>query len=178
MEKNLITSLNAPFRPLLGFRGLSFSFVVYGLGLLVKVWFVFVVLALEVPGLLRWFSSTFLGVQPYLFLCIYHWPRWPMMSDFLYNFISFRIHYSFWRDSFIPSDFAFFYTVANKHTHLLPWARSPDKYVCSKGHRYLESLILGVQRRVRVKRQHLNSQPPHTSDSVQNCTLSPTSSFQ
>ncbi len=37
------------------------------------------------------------------------------MSDFLYSFISFRIHYSFYRDIFIPSDFAFFYTVANKH---------------------------------------------------------------
>ena len=30
------------------------------------------------------------------------------MSDFLYNFISFRMHYSFYRDIFIPSVFAFF----------------------------------------------------------------------
>jgi hypothetical protein len=36
-----------------GFRGLGFSFVVYGLELFFKVWFVFIVLALEVPGLVR-----------------------------------------------------------------------------------------------------------------------------
>jgi hypothetical protein len=35
------------------FRGLSLSFVVYGLDLLVRVWLVFIVLTLEVPGLLR-----------------------------------------------------------------------------------------------------------------------------
>jgi hypothetical protein len=46
------------------------------------------------------------------------------------------------------------------------------------GHRYLEPLILGVQRRFGVKRQHPNSQPPHTSNSVQNCALSPTTSSQ
>jgi hypothetical protein len=45
-----MNSLNAPFRLILASRGLSFSFVVYGLDLLVKVWFVFIVLALEVPG--------------------------------------------------------------------------------------------------------------------------------
>jgi hypothetical protein len=46
-------SFDAPLRLILEFRGLSFSFVVYGLDLLVKVWFVSIVLALEVPGLLR-----------------------------------------------------------------------------------------------------------------------------
>jgi ribosomal protein L16 Arg81 hydroxylase len=25
-------------------------------------------------------------VPPYLFLCIYHLPKWHMMSDFLYSF--------------------------------------------------------------------------------------------
>jgi hypothetical protein len=39
--------------------------------------------------------STFLVVLPYLFLCIYHFPRRHMMSDFIYSFISYRIHYSF-----------------------------------------------------------------------------------
>ena len=34
-------------------RGLSFSFVVYGLELFFRVCFVFIVLVLEVPGLLR-----------------------------------------------------------------------------------------------------------------------------
>jgi hypothetical protein len=48
-----MNSLNAPFRLILASRGLSFSFVVYGLDLLVKVLFVFIVLAVEVPGLLR-----------------------------------------------------------------------------------------------------------------------------
>jgi hypothetical protein len=37
-----------------------------------------------------------------------------MMSDFPYNYISFRTHYSFWCDFFIPSVFAFFYSVTNK----------------------------------------------------------------
>ena len=32
--------MNTPFRLILTFRGLSFSFFVYGLNLLVKVWFV------------------------------------------------------------------------------------------------------------------------------------------
>jgi hypothetical protein len=59
------------------------------------VWFVFIVLTLEVPGLLRWFTSTFLVVLPYLFFCVYHLPRRHMMSDFIYSFISYRIHYSF-----------------------------------------------------------------------------------
>jgi hypothetical protein len=40
-------------------------------------------------------------------------------------------------------------------------------------HRYLESPILGVQRRFRVKGQHPNSQPPHTSNSVKNCAYVP-----
>jgi hypothetical protein len=26
---------------------------------------------------------------PYLFLCIYHLPKWHMMSNFLYSFINF-----------------------------------------------------------------------------------------
>ena len=38
------------------------------------------------------------------------------MSDFLYSFIRFRVHYSFQRDIFIPSVFAFIYSDANKHT--------------------------------------------------------------
>jgi hypothetical protein len=38
-----------------------------------------------------------------------------MMSDFLYSFVSCCIYYSFQRDIFIPSAFALFYTVANKH---------------------------------------------------------------
>ena len=47
------------------FHGMSFSFAVYGLGLLVKVWFVFI--SLFVPGHLRWLPSTILVVPPYLF---------------------------------------------------------------------------------------------------------------
>ncbi len=121
-------SFDTPLLLILAFRGLSFSFVVYGLQLLVKVWFVFIVLALEVPGLLRWFTSTFLVVLPYLFLCTYHLPKRHMMSDFLYSFISCCIHYSFQRDIFIPSVFVFFYTVANKHQFCLkPF--SPQDYL-------------------------------------------------
>ncbi len=41
------------------------------------------------------------------------------MSDFIYIFIGYRIHYSFYRDIFIPSVFAFFYAVANKNTQTL-----------------------------------------------------------
>ena len=45
-------------------------------------------------------------------------------------------------------------------------------------HRYWQSPILSVQRRFRVKCQHPNSQPPHTSNSVQNCDLTSTTSSQ
>ncbi len=54
-------SFDAPLRLTSVFRGLSFSFVVFGSGLLVKVWFVLIVLALEVTpriaSMLRVFSS-------------------------------------------------------------------------------------------------------------------------
>jgi hypothetical protein len=45
-------SLNSLFRLTPAFCGLSFSFVVYGFDLLVKVLFVFIVLVSEDPGLL------------------------------------------------------------------------------------------------------------------------------
>jgi hypothetical protein len=45
-----------------------------------------------------------------------------------------------------------------------------------QGHRYLDPPILGVQRR-RVKCQHPTSHPPHTSNSVQNCASSPTTTL-
>ena len=54
---------------------------------------------------------------------------------------------------------------------------SPDNVAMLQGHRHLESPILGVQRR-RVKSQHPNSHPPHTSNSVQNCVSSPTTTLQ
>ena len=54
---------------------------------------------------------------------------------------------------------------------------SPHNVVMIQGHRYLEPPILDVQRR-RVNRQHPNSQPPHTSNSVQNCVSSPTTTLQ
>ena len=53
---------------------------------------------------------------------------------------------------------------------------SPHDFVILQGHRYLEPPILGVQRR-RVKSQHPNSQTPHTSNSVQNCVSSLTTTF-
>jgi hypothetical protein len=62
--------------------------------------------------------------------------------------------------------------------------KSPHNFVCMwyvimiQDHRYLESPILDEQRRFRVKCQHPNSQVPHTSHSVQNCVLSPTTSSQ
>ena len=53
------------FRLTSAFRGLSFSFVAYGSDLLVKVWFVFIVLSLEVTpritSVLHVFSSTIHG---------------------------------------------------------------------------------------------------------------------
>jgi hypothetical protein len=55
---------------------------------------------------------------------------------------------------------------------------SSPNFVVLQGHRYMESSILGVQRRFRVKCQHPNSHPPHTSNSVQNCALSPTTTLQ
>jgi hypothetical protein len=46
-------SLTASFCLSMTIHGMSFSFGVYGLGLLVKVWFVFIVLTLLVLGHLR-----------------------------------------------------------------------------------------------------------------------------
>jgi hypothetical protein len=46
-------SFDTPFRLIMVFHGLSFSFVVYSLDLLVIVCSVFIVLALEFPGFLR-----------------------------------------------------------------------------------------------------------------------------
>ena len=54
---------------------------------------------------------------------------------------------------------------------------SSPNFAVLQVHRYLEPSILGVQRR-RVKRQRPNSQPPHTSNSVQNCASSPTTTLQ
>ena len=45
-----MNSFNSSFRHTSAFRGLSFSFVAYGSDLLVKVWFVFIVLVLEVTS--------------------------------------------------------------------------------------------------------------------------------
>jgi hypothetical protein len=65
------------------FHGLSFSFVVFGSGLLVKVWFVFIVLTLEVTPriasksqvLFRHTISSYFGVSriEFLFCCL--WTR-------------------------------------------------------------------------------------------------------
>ncbi len=57
---------------------------------------------------------------------------------------------------------------------------SPPNFVVVQGHRYLESPILGVQRRFRVKSQHPNSQTSHSSNKVQDCVLShgPTTTLQ
>ena len=51
---------------------------------------------------------------------------------------------------------------------------SSPNFAVLQVHRYLEPSILGVTETLRVKRQHPNSQPPHTSNRVQNCALSPT----
>ncbi len=36
-----------------------------------------------------------LVVPPYLFLCMYHLPKWHMMSDSLHIFTSIRTHHNF-----------------------------------------------------------------------------------
>ncbi len=51
---------------------LSFMFVVYAFELIVKVWFEFIVLVLEVHILFWWLSLTILVVPLYLSFCIYH----------------------------------------------------------------------------------------------------------
>jgi hypothetical protein len=51
---------------------------------------------------------------------------------------------------------------------------SSPNFAVLQVHRYLEPSILGVTETLRVKSQHPNSQPPHTSNSIQNCALSPT----
>ena len=58
------------------------------------------------------------------------------------------------------------------------WVVCMWNVIMIQGHRYFEPPILGVQRRCRVKCQHPNSHPPHSSNSVKNCTLSPTTSSQ
>ena len=75
-----------------------------------------------------------------------------------------------------PRDCLFYY---HSKISVVQSNRSYDlkNFVILQGHRYLESPILGVQRR-RVKCQHPNSQPPHTSNSVRNCASSPTTTLQ
>ncbi len=61
----------------------SFMSVVFGFQLSVKVWIVFIVLALGVLGLLWWLFLMISVALPYLFLCIYHLPKRHMRSNFL-----------------------------------------------------------------------------------------------
>jgi len=82
-------SLIAYYRPTRALHGLSFRFAVYRFHLLVRVWFVFIVLDLDVLGLLRWLSSMIRVAPPYLFLCTYYLPKRHMMSNFIYSFINF-----------------------------------------------------------------------------------------
>ena len=66
----------------------------------------------------------------------------------------------------------------NNHLKKYVTKLSVNNFDMFQDHRNLETLILGVQRRFRVKCQHPNTQPPHTSNSVQNCVLSPITSSQ
>jgi hypothetical protein len=64
----LCTPLNTP---LPGCIADFFLYVVFGFQLLGKVWFVFIVVTLDVLGSLRRSFSTILVAPPYLFLCIF-----------------------------------------------------------------------------------------------------------
>jgi hypothetical protein len=68
---------------------LSFMFVVYAFELIVKVWFEFIVLVLEVHILFWWLSLTILVVPLYLSFCIYHLSKRHMMCVRFENFTGF-----------------------------------------------------------------------------------------
>ena len=120
----------------------GWSIVFYHSDLLVMVWFVFIVLTLDVLGFLRWLLSLIIVVPPYLSLCIYYLPKRHMMSNFIYCFVSFRIHHSF-NDIFPSPRFSpFFYSPANKPTcfrsslclsFLLPIQKRISEQPCSNG---------------------------------------------
>jgi hypothetical protein len=55
---------------------------------------------------------------------------------------------------------------------------SPPNFTVFQDNRYLEPPILDIQRRFRVKCEHPNSQTPHISNSVQDCSLSPTTTLE
>jgi hypothetical protein len=83
-------------------------FVVYAFDLIVKVWFVFIVLAL-----FWWFSWTFLVAPLHLSFCIYHLPKRHMMSIHLWALSAFVfIIVLTWL--LHPSAFAFLYSTGNK----------------------------------------------------------------
>ncbi len=96
-------------------RDMIFMFVVYVLDLTVKVWFVFIVLTLEVHGLFCWFFWTFLVVPLYLYLCIYHLHKRHMMSGHVWVLSAFVfIIVLAWH--LLPSAFAFFIRMKTNFT--------------------------------------------------------------
>jgi len=57
-----------------------------------------------------------LVAPPYLLLCIYHFPKRHMMSNFLYSLVNFCIRYSFSVTILYPLGFRLFLLVSIKHT--------------------------------------------------------------
>ena len=106
-------------------------FVVYGFDLIVKVWFVFIVLALGVHCFSWRCSWSFLVVPLYLSFCICHLPKRYMMSFHVWTLSTFVfIIARTWH--LYPLVFTFLYSDENKrpessdpnkHTHLPPWIR-------------------------------------------------------
>ncbi len=60
-------------------------------------------------------SWSFIVVTPYLSLCIYHLPKWHMMSTYVWTSSAF-IFMIVWVWLFNPLTFSLFYSDENKHT--------------------------------------------------------------
>jgi len=109
--RNSFTVLRTPLSR--ASRDLCFMFVVCGFDSIVKVWFVFKVLVLEVPGRFWWFSWTILVVPLYLSLCIYHSANRHMMSVHVWALSAFVfIIVLAWH--LHPSVFFFLYSAGSK----------------------------------------------------------------
>ncbi len=96
-RNSLITDF---YRPTWALYRLSFRSTVYSFHLLVGVWFVFIVMSLDVLELLRLLFSRIFVTPPYLFLCIFpspflfgDLPKRHMWGVFLISSIGFyRLH--------------------------------------------------------------------------------------
>ncbi len=93
----------------------SFMFVVFGFDLIIKVWFLWIVLTLDFLGFSWLCSWSFFVVTPYLSFCICHLPKRHMMSTHVWTSSAF-VFIIVWVWHFYPLVFVFLYSDENKQT--------------------------------------------------------------